>query len=601
MPNWGDSATEASDSGSDSGPPPLVEKSASPMYSGEKSFVDLDESLQLQLQLEEDEKAARSMSAEEGGVTTADGEDMVAEALQKEELLLASIPVLDEWHGDRVGNHGDVFSPVLAAKPAVFNVETPGLEPGTTPLVAAASSGSRSQMLVAAGALPPPFAAATGGGSGDGGSHRANPPSSSLARGSSVPPAAAATAAASVGSTEESDEYDASSPVPAAKPTPSPESAPAPARDVLDNEPELIAAAEAAARADGGGDARSRARSTSPHFGAPSPTPSTGGGGAATAAQSKLSMRTTSGSDNPSIVCARQGVMHMQKGEMSAARKCFERSLALNQGSRSLQLKLRTQLSIICRGERSYNEAKVHAAAQLELVRTMRGVNKATLIEEYDAIRAVGVAALTSGLALGRDEDTDDPEKVAEEMKVALLHFEELAKLAETHNNSLVTARAWRDVMKVHRALRNDLQSLNAAEKHLELIRGRGERVEIGRAVSACASLRAKCGEAGDTYWDKREFDGVLELLWEQAAIGQETGDTVLVGQAYYSISKLMENAGSWADWYGVAKARQFLKRAIDSYEASPVKLSKRLQAELADAKTRLEDLNDPDNNCTVM
>lgn len=34
-------------------------------------------------------------------VTTADGEDMVAEALQKEELLLASIPVLDEWHGDR--------------------------------------------------------------------------------------------------------------------------------------------------------------------------------------------------------------------------------------------------------------------------------------------------------------------------------------------------------------------------------------------------------------------------------------------------------------------------------------------------------------------
>eukprot|EP00729_Bicosta_minor_P019884 gene19884-3941_t len=48
MPNWGDSATEASDSGSDSGPPPLVEKSASPMYSGEKSFVDLDESLQLQ-------------------------------------------------------------------------------------------------------------------------------------------------------------------------------------------------------------------------------------------------------------------------------------------------------------------------------------------------------------------------------------------------------------------------------------------------------------------------------------------------------------------------------------------------------------------------
>ena len=490
-----------------------------------------------------------------------------------------------------------MFSPVPAAKPAVFNVATPGLEPGTTPLIAPASA-NRAHTMAAAGMAPPPFGGATGGGGGG----RSNPPSSLSheSRGGGGDGGGGNT-------TDESDDYNGSSPVPAVTLAPASHataSTTASAPTVgLGNESELVAVAAAASAAVADGDAAgARARSTSPGFGAHSPSgmsdssATSGGGGGSS---SKLTTRKSS--NNPSIVCARQGVMHMQQGEMPAARKCFERSLSLDQGSRSLQLKLRTQLSIICRGMGSHKEAKEHAGAQLELVRSMRGSNKATLAEEYDAIRAVGVASLTVGLALGRDEDTDDPEKVAEEMLVALTHFEELAKLAETHSNSLVTARAWRDVMKVHRALRNDLQSLNAAEKHLELIRGRGERAEIGRAVAACASLRAKCGEAGDTYWDKREFDGVLELLWEQAAIGQETGDSVLVGQAYYSISKLMENAGSWADWYGVAKARQFLKRAIDSYEASPTKLTRRLQAELKDAKRRLEALEDPDNNCAVM
>jgi hypothetical protein len=114
--------------------------------------------------------------------------------------------------------------------------------------------------------------------------------------------------------------------------------------------------------------------------------------------------------------------------------------------------------------------------------------------------------------------------------------------------------------------------------------------------------LRAKCGEAGETYWDKREFDGVMELLWEQAAIGEEVDDTILVGQAYYAISKLLEGAGSWADWYGVAKARQFLKMAIDAYEASPTKLSKRLKAECDDCKARLEALDDTaEGGCSLM
>jgi hypothetical protein len=59
----------------------------------------------------------------------------------------------------------------------------------------------------------------------------------------------------------------------------------------------------------------------------------------------------------------------------------------------------------------------------------------------------------------------------------------------------------------------------------------------------------------------------VIELLWEQCAIGESISDPALVGNAYYQISKLMEDAGSWADWYGPAKARQFLQKAISNFE----------------------------------
>jgi hypothetical protein len=114
-------------------------------------------------------------------------------------------------------------------------------------------------------------------------------------------------------------------------------------------------------------------------------------------------------------------------------------------------------------------EAKDHAVVQLELARGMRGVGKSTIDDEFDALRAVGVAALAGGLALGRNEESDDPETVATWLAESLTNFEELAKVAETHANSLVAARAWRDVMKVHRALRNDLQSLHAYSARLLL------------------------------------------------------------------------------------------------------------------------------------
>ena len=39
-------------------------------------------------------------------------------------------------------------------------------------------------------------------------------------------------------------------------------------------------------------------------------------------------------------------------------------------------------------------------------------------------------------------------------------------------------------------------------------------------------------GLAGEIDWDKAGFDGVIELLWELAAIGEAEGEHILVAQA---------------------------------------------------------------------
>jgi hypothetical protein len=54
------------------------------------------------------------------------------------------------------------------------------------------------------------------------------------------------------------------------------------------------------------------------------------------------------------------------------------------------------------------------------------------------------------GVALGKKEETDDPEKVAELLSEALETFQELATLAEARGNSLVAARAGDSPLSVH-------------------------------------------------------------------------------------------------------------------------------------------------------
>ena len=88
------------------------------------------------------------------------------------------------------------------------------------------------------------------------------------------------------------------------------------------------------------------------------------------------------------------------------------------------------------------------------------------------------------------------------------------------------------------------------------------------------------------------------ELLWEQAAIGEEIGDASMIAKAYHEISKLMEDAGSWAAWYGPAKARQYLQKAIEAYSAVTPRTAK-AKAGLLDCSRRLTAL-DADTGCSV-
>lgn len=123
--------------------------------------------------------------------------------------------------------------------------------------------------------------------------------------------------------------------------------------------------------------------------------------------------------------------------------------------------------------------------------------------EELLALRAVAVAALSIGLAIDREVEPGEPEDAAKWLGRSLSLFCDLANLAEEHGDSISSARAWRDVMKVHLTLRNEPEALTASEKCLERLRGRGSRREIGHAVGDCAVLRALNGAAGEIEWSK--------------------------------------------------------------------------------------------------
>ena len=195
---------------------------------------------------------------------------------------------------------------------------------------------------------------------------------------------------------------------------------------------------------------------------------------------------------NGSYICAKKGIECMKEGKLEDAQRLFERGISLGQGDPNLVMKMRAHLSNIARARGDVVGARDHAEKQLACARDLDNPKA-----ECVALRTLGAACLASGLAGDKDDgDADIPfafragtESItntpAQHIADALKHFVELAAKAEEAGLDVLAAHAWRDVMKVHKLLRNQLQALEAAEKHLTLIRGKATRPEIGRAVAS--------------------------------------------------------------------------------------------------------------------
>eukprot|EP00039_Didymoeca_costata_P012703 m.184273 g.184273 ORF g.184273 m.184273 type:complete len:491 (+) comp15557_c1_seq4:73-1545(+) len=304
-------------------------------------------------------------------------------------------------------------------------------------------------------------------------------------------------------------------------------------------------------------------------------------------------LRPEHATEDRSILCARQGLAHARKNELKDARKCFERGLTFEDGAEKVKMKIHGELSTVCRLLEDQEGALDHANQQYELAKKLSNQK-----HEMAALRSLGVASLLAGMKLGHVDDSESVEKSAKMLGKGLESFQKLAKLCEELEDFLGAAHAWKDVLRMHKALRNEVLAFEAAEKHLKFIRGRGSKLEIGKAVGEVAVMKAHLGETGDLEWDKKAFESVIELLWEQAAVGEELQQQLMIAQAYYHISRLCENAGSWLQYYGPAKARQYIQKSIDAYRAAG-RLSPKHKAELNDAMQRLEVLND--DSCVVM
>lgn len=309
------------------------------------------------------------------------------------------------------------------------------------------------------------------------------------------------------------------------------------------------------------------------------------------------SLMDNNSADGRTMMCARQGTEHLKRGEPFEAKKCFERGLSLNDGSVKLRMRIHAQLAQLYLDEKDYAVASDHVQAQLSLARELELIQQECL-----ALRMLSMIKFQHGMSIDRDETLDEFEQVADAGLMfgeALTACQELIQKSESDPKcASIAARSQRDMMKVHMVLKNQVEAENAAKTHLSEIRKYGQRREIARAVLSLALLRIQNGESGDSSWYKKDFDEVQELLWEQAALGEEIKDGFIKGKAYYEISKLMENAGSWAQWYGPAKARQFLRKAQEGYATLESPTTSQ-QDEIEDIEERLVAL-EADPSCSI-
>lgn len=193
---------------------------------------------------------------------------------------------------------------------------------------------------------------------------------------------------------------------------------------------------------------------------------------------------------------------------------------------------------------------------------------------------------------------TEDEEKRG--LSNALHHYELLIRLARALNDRMAVAKANRGLGLVSSARGKEDVAVEHFEKYLQTMKSIGSRaqqLEALRLLSDSLMLGLSSGTFG-LGSTKKDFDRVLELLWDQAVIAEETSDTSALVRCYVQLGQLYEESGSYTQFYGPTKARQMYEKCIEIAKDVPLSKLGTLGAEyVQQAKDRLHQM---DTSCII-
>ena len=177
-------------------------------------------------------------------------------------------------------------------------------------------------------------------------------------------------------------------------------------------------------------------------------------------------------------------------------------------------------------------------------------------------------------------------------------HYGSAKALAQALHNRTQLARVYRGLGQVALAQQEPAAAVDFLSKHLQAVRAVGTKEQL---ATGCLALY----KASRVYhgWDdtqifsgatKKDFDGLVALLWERAAALQSLARLGPLAETYVELGRLYEESGSLSAYHGTRKARELYIKAMDICKAQPLsELGPQGAATAAEATRRLSALEE--------
>jgi tetratricopeptide (TPR) repeat protein len=160
------------------------------------------------------------------------------------------------------------------------------------------------------------------------------------------------------------------------------------------------------------------------------------------------------------------------------------------------------------------------------------------------------------------DPDAMDP--AVQHFHSAIEHYNHALNLARALSDRQFLMRCYKKLGSTYRTLRQPQLALEYLELYLKTARAVGTPKQKESAARLVADLLSDVPDdfaSAAFSSDKALFERLVELRWEQAAAAQQADLKYYCLHAYFQLGRLMEDSGSYTQYYGPQKAAKHYQK----------------------------------------